>query len=220
MRGCYHVNERVCSTQDSRWWGAVIMWIRECSLHTTAADEGLLSCKWESVLYTRQPLMRGWYRVNEWGAKWLCFAHSRTPLEVGAACLDSGFFRAASPAKWDPGLMSCPAGSTVRGIWTFIRHELITWVPKVHRWSEGRRTTFKKMSYSPERCRGAAMRPALEWASLTVSCNSLSHNLGSAKWRKRFWRNCRGRRIYTASRARHICMLRDNWPVIWTGVSQ
>ncbi len=35
----------------------------------------------------------------------------------------------------------------------------------------------------------------------------------------RFWCNCRGRRIYTASRAR-ICMLRDNWPVIWTGVSQ
>ncbi len=30
----------------------------------------------------------------------------------------------------------------------------------------------------------------------------------------RFWRNCRGRCIYTASRARHICMLRDNWPVI------
>ncbi len=55
--------------------------------------------------------------------------------------------------------------------------------------------------------------------TLTVSCNSLSHNLGSAKWRKRFWHNCRGRRIYTASRAR-ICMLRDNWPVIWTGVSQ
>ncbi len=58
------------------------------------------------------------------------------------------------------------------------------------------------------------MRPALEWANLTVSCNILSHNLGSAKWRKRFWRNCRGRCIYTASRARHICMLRDNWPVI------
>ncbi len=25
---------------------------------------------------------------------------------------------------------------------------------------------------------------------------------------------CRGRCIYTASRARHICMLCDNWPVI------
>ncbi len=36
----------------------------------------------------------------------------------------------------------------------------------------------------------------------------------------RFWRNCRGLRIYTASRARRICMLRDNWPVILTGVSQ
>ncbi len=186
MRGCYHVNERVCSTQDSRWWGAGIMWMVGCPVNTTAADEELLSCALESVHYTRQLLMRGWYHVNEWGAKWLCFAHSRTPLEAGAACLDSGFFRAASAATWDPfapasafssphrhgrgvweaGLMSCPAGSTVRGMRTFSRHELITWVPKVHRWSEGRRTTFKKMSYSPEHCRGAAMRPALEWANL------------------------------------------------------
>ncbi len=66
--------------------------------------------------------------------------------EAGAACLHSGFFRAASATTWDPfapasalgsphrhgrgaweaGLMSCPAGSTVRGMRTFSRHELIT----------------------------------------------------------------------------------------------
>ncbi len=164
MRGCYHVNYK-------------------CSLPTAAADEGLLSCEWEVVPYTRQPLMRGYYHVNErlsrthgshwWGAGilWMseelsdCALHTaERRSEAGAACLHSGFFRAASAATWDPfapastfgsphchgrgaweaGLMSCPAGSTVRGMRTFSRHELITWVPKVHRWSEGRRTTFKK----------------------------------------------------------------------------
>ncbi len=108
----------------------------------------------------------------------------------------------------------------VRGMQTFSQHELITWVLKVYRWSEGRWTIFKKMSYSPERCRGAAIGLPSNERTLTVSFNSLSHNLGSAKWRKRFWLNCRGLRISTASRARRICMLRDNWSVIWTGVSQ
>ncbi len=32
--------------------------------------------------------------------------------------------------------------------------------------------------------------------------------------KKKILTYCRGRCIYTASRARHICMLRDNWPVI------
>ncbi len=177
---------KMSSTHGSRWWGAVIMWIRKCSLHTAAADEGLLSCEFEVVPYTRQPLMRGWYPVNEWGAKWLCFANSRTLLWGGGCMLTQWVFpcgicgdvrslcsriclRLSAPPRkgaWEAGLMSCPAGSTVRGMGTFSRHELITWVPKVHRWSEGRRTTFKKMSYSPERCRGAAVRPALEWANL------------------------------------------------------
>ncbi len=234
------------------------MWMRGCPVHTAAANEGLLSCEWEVVPFTRQPLMRGYYHVNErlsrshgshwWGAGilWMSEELSDCALqtaercsEAGAACLHSGFFRAASTATWGPfapasalgsphhhgrgaweaGLMSCPAGSTVRGMRTFSRHELITWVPKVHRWSEGRRTTFKKchthLNAAEEQPWGL---PSNE-RTLTVSCNSLSHNLGSAKWRKRFWRNCRGRRIYTASRAR-ICMLRNNWPVIWTGVSQ
>ncbi len=189
--------------------------------------------------------MRGYCHVNErlfrthgsWMREELSDCALQTAerrSEVGAACLHSGFFRAASAATWDPfapasalgsphrhgrgaweaGLMSCPAGSTVRGMRTFSRHELITWVPKVHRWSEGRRTTFKKchthLNAAEEQPWGL---PSNE-RTLTVSCNILSHNLGSAKWRKRFWRNCRGRRIYTASRARHICMLRDNWPVI------
>ncbi len=177
--------------------------------------------------------------IYEWGAKWLCFAHSRTPL-WGGGCILSGFFRAASAATWDPfapasalgsphrhgrgtweaGLMSCPAGSTGERNADISRHELITWVLKVHRWSEGRRTIFKKISYSPERCRGAAIGLPLNERTLTVSCNILSHNLGSAKWRKRFWHIVAGSAFYTASRARRICMLCDNWPVIWTGMSQ
>ncbi len=32
--------------------------------------------------------------------------------------------------------------------------------------------------------------------------------------KKKILTYCRGRCIYTASRARHVCMLRDNWPVI------
>ncbi len=82
-------------------------WVRERSpLHTTAADVRLVSCKWEGILYTPQtavgglvlcelessvfqtwqPLMRGWYCGNEWRAKWLCFAHSRTPLWDSGPC--------------------------------------------------------------------------------------------------------------------------------------
>ncbi len=78
---------KMSSTHGSRWWGAVIMWIIICSLHTAAADEGLLSCELENVLYTRQPLMRGCYPVNEWGVKWLCFVNSRTPLWGGGCML-------------------------------------------------------------------------------------------------------------------------------------
>ncbi len=169
MWGCYHVIKRVCSTHGSRWCGAVIMWIRvsathgsrwcgavimwlrECPLNTAAADVGLVSCEWEGVLYTWQPLMWDCYHVIErvssthssrwWGAGivWMseelsdCALHTaERHSEAGAACLDSGFFRAASAATWDPfaptsafgsphrhgrgtweaGLMSCPAGST------------------------------------------------------------------------------------------------------------
>ncbi len=65
MWGCYHVIERVSSKHSSRWCGVGIMWMRGCPLHTVAADVGLLSCDWESVLYTQQPLMWGWYHVNE-----------------------------------------------------------------------------------------------------------------------------------------------------------
>ncbi len=41
-------------------------WVREQSpLHTTAADVRLVSCEWEGILYTRQPLKWGWYHENE-----------------------------------------------------------------------------------------------------------------------------------------------------------
>ncbi len=106
-------------------------------------------------------------------------------------------------------------------------------VLQVRRWEECRHlvgmgsSPESRRSTADQRANGLPLRkchthlnPAEEqpWGlpsnerTLTVSCNSLSHNLGSAKWRKRFWRNCRGRRIYTASRT-CICMLRDNWPV-------
>ncbi len=65
IRGCYHVNYKMFSTHGSRWCGAIIMWMRGCPVHTAAADEGLLSCEWEVVPYTRQPLMRGYYHVIE-----------------------------------------------------------------------------------------------------------------------------------------------------------
>ncbi len=231
MRGCYHVNYKMFSTHGSRWCGAVIMWIIICSLHTAAADEGLLSCEWEVVPYTRQPLMRGWYPVNEWGAKWLCFANSRTPLWGGGCML----------TQW---VFPCGICGDVRYLCSRIclRREKPGWclVLQVRRWEEcghlvdTSSSPESRRSTADQRADGLPLRKchthlnAAEeqpWGlpsnerTLTVSCNSLSHNLGSAKWRKRFWRNCRGRHIYTASRAR-ICMLRDNWPVIWTGVSQ
>ncbi len=137
--------------------------MRGCPDHTVAANEGLLSCN-ERLFRTHGS--RYWGAIIMWmREERLCFANSRTPLWGGAACLHSGFFRAASAATWDPfapasalgsphrhgrgaweaGLMSCPAGSTVRGMRTFSLHELITWVPKVHRWSEGRRTTLRNV---------------------------------------------------------------------------
>ncbi len=88
------------STHGSRWCGAVIMWMRECALHTAVADVGLLSCEWESVLYTQQPLMWGCYHVNErvsstHGSRW-CWAGIMWmrgyPLHTAAA---------------DEGLISC-----------------------------------------------------------------------------------------------------------------
>ncbi len=225
MRGCYHVNERVCSTQDSRWWGAGIMWMRGCPVHTTAADEGLLSCALESVLYTRQPLMRGWYRVNEWGAKWLCFAHSRMPLEAGAACLDVAFSVRHLRRREIPLLPHLPSAlcTAMEG-----GREKPGWCPvlQVRRWEEcghlvGMSSSLEsRRSTADQRADGLPLRKchthlnAAEeqpWGlpsnerTLTLSCNSLSHNLGSAKWRKRFWRNCCGRRIYTASRASIAC---------------
>ncbi len=122
---------------------AIIMWMRSCSVHTVAANKGLLSCEWERSDCALQTAERR--------------------SEAGAACLHSGFFRAASAATWDPLLPHLPSALRTAmeggrekpgwclvlqvrrwGIWTLSRHELITWVPKVHRWSEGRRTTFKK----------------------------------------------------------------------------
>ncbi len=134
LGGWYHVNKRAVSSKPgSRWWGAGIMWMRECPLHTAdccwgagivwireqclpnpaAADEGLVSCEW---VRSQVIVLCSWQNAA---------------LRRGAACLDSVFFRAASAATWEPlapvstlgsplrhergtceaGLMSCPAGS-------------------------------------------------------------------------------------------------------------
>ncbi len=68
------------------------MWMRGCSVHTVAANEGLLLCEGEVVPFTQQPLMRGWYPMNEWGAKRVCFANSRTSLWGGGCMLTQWVF--------------------------------------------------------------------------------------------------------------------------------
>ncbi len=114
MWGCYHVNERVSSTHGRPLLGgAGFMWIREQCLPKH-------SSRWWSA-----------------GIVWMseepsdCALHTaERRSEAGAACLDSGFFCAASVATWEPfapasalgtphrhgrgtwedGLMPCPAG--------------------------------------------------------------------------------------------------------------
>ncbi len=195
MWGWYRANKRaVSSKHGSRWCGAGIMWMRECPLHmadrcggagimwireqcltsTAAADEGLVSCEWVRsqviVLCTRQ----------------------NAALRRGAACLDSGpcgicgdigtlssgICTRLSAPPWKGGREKpgwCPVLQVrwVRGMRTFIRHELITRV-QVHRWSRTDGLILRKTSYSPERCRGAAIqRPPSDERTSTVSCNSL-----------------------------------------------
>ncbi len=134
MWGWYHVNERVSSTHGSRWCGAGIMWMKECLLYT--ADR----CWGAGIVW-----------INE-----QCLPNKAT-LKREAACLDSGFFHVASAATWEtlspvsalgsplrsameggcekPGWCPVLQVRWVRGMRTFSRHELITWVLKDHHWS-------------------------------------------------------------------------------------
>ncbi len=101
MWGWFHVNESAPLHMAAADVGLVTC-ESECPLHMAAADVGLVTCESECPLHTadccwgagivwireqclpdRQPLMRGWYRVNEWGANWLWFAHGRMPLWGG-----------------------------------------------------------------------------------------------------------------------------------------
>ncbi len=147
-------------------WGAGIVWIREhCLPDTAATDEGLVSCEWVRsqviVLCTRQ----------------------NAALRRGAASLDSGFVRAESAVTWEPiapvsalgsplrhgrgtweaRLMSCPAGSMGERNADIVS---ISSSPESLRSTTDRgqtdRLILKKKSYSPERCRGAA----LAWVNL------------------------------------------------------
>ncbi len=125
LGGWYRVNKRAVSFRHgSHWWGAGIVWMREqCLPDTAATDEGLVSCEWESsVFQTRQPLMRGWYRVNKravssrhgshwWGAGivWMIEETSDYVLHTAEHCSEAGgcmlrqwLFCTASAATWKP----------------------------------------------------------------------------------------------------------------------
>ncbi len=89
------------STHGSRWCGAGIMWMRECPLHTAERCRGA-GIVWirEQCLPTRQPLMWGWYHVNER----VSFTHGRP--------LSGGWYRVnkravPNTAAADEGLVSC-----------------------------------------------------------------------------------------------------------------
>ncbi len=161
--------------------------MRGCPDHTVAANEGLLSCEWERSDCALQTAERR--------------------SEAGAACLHSGFFRAASAATWDPfapasalgsphrhgrgvrsraDVLSCrfdgERNADIQSAWA---HHLSPEGPPLIR---GQTDYLKKchthLNAAEEQPWGL---PSNE-RTLTVSCNILSHNLGSARWRKRFWR--------------------------------
>ncbi len=195
MWGWYHENERVYSSHSCRWCGADFMWMRVPSTHGSRwCGAGIM---WMRVSSTHgRLLLRGWYRVNkralssrqaatdeglvscEWVRSQLIVICPRqnAALRRGAACLDSGFFRVASAATWEPLAPVSALGSPLRhgrgcekpdfllscmfNGWEECGHghKLITRVLKVHHWSRADGLILKKKSYSPERCRGAAIQ--------------------------------------------------------------
>ncbi len=187
---------RVSSTHGRRWCGAGIMWMWVYTLPTAASDVGLASCEWECPLHTACCWGAGivWIREQclpdtaatdeglvscEWVRSQvigLC-TWQNAALRRGAACLDSGFFRAASAETWVLSSRICPRLSAppwkgdVRSQADVLScrfdgwekcghslHKLITRVLKVHHWSRADGLILKKKSYSPERCRGAAIQ--------------------------------------------------------------
>ncbi len=174
-----HVNERLSSTHGRPLLGG---WYRvnreQCLPDTAATYEGLVSCEWVRsqviVLCTRRTLLwAGGCKLRQW----VCPCGICGDMRTHSSCICPRF--SAPPWKGNVRSRADVLSSRFDG-WEecgHSRHKLITRVLKVHP-IEGRRTHPKKKSYSPERCRGAAIQACpREWTS-TVSCNSLSHTLG------------------------------------------
>ncbi len=142
LGGWYRVNKRaVSSRHGSHWWGAGIVWMSEepsdCALHTAERRSEAGGCK------LRQ---------------WVCPCGICCDMRTHSSCIYPRF--SAPPWKGNvrsrADVLSCRFDG-----WEecgHSRHKLITRVLKVHHWSRADRIILKKKSYSPERCRGAAIQ--------------------------------------------------------------
>ncbi len=173
MWGWYHVNERVSSTHGrplsggwyrvnkravsskhgSRWWGAGIVWMSEepsdCALYT--ADRR---------------------------SKAVCLDSGPCGICGDIGTLSSGICTrlSAPPWKWDvrsrADVLSCRFDG-----WEECGHLVgMSSSPESRSTADWGQTdsSEEKTSYSPERCRGAAIqRPPSDERTSTVSCNSL-----------------------------------------------
>ncbi len=90
------------STHGSRWCGAGIMWMRECSLHTADRCRGA-GIVWirEQCLPTRQPLMWGWYHVNERVSS----THGRPLSGAGIVWIREQCFPNTASCWWGAGIV-------------------------------------------------------------------------------------------------------------------
>ncbi len=142
LGGWYRVNKRaVSSRHGSHWWGAGIVWMSEepsdCALHTAERRSEAGGCK------LRQ---------------WVCPCGICGDMRTHSSCICPRF--SAPPWKGDVRSRADVLSCRFEG-WEecgHSRHKLITRVLKVHHWSRADRLNLKKKSYSPERCRGAAIQ--------------------------------------------------------------
>ncbi len=133
--------------------GPISPWMSERaeSSDTTAADVGLVSWEWESILFPQLPLMWGWFHVNESAPLHMAAAdvglvtcESECPLHMAAA--DVGLVSCESEcplhmAAADVGLVSCEweCPSTHGSRWCvadfmWMRVPLYTWQPLMWGW--------------------------------------------------------------------------------------
>ncbi len=142
LGGWYRVNKRaVSSRHGSHWWGAGIVWMSEepsdCNLHMAERCSEAGGCK------LRQ---------------WVCPCGICGDMRTHSSCICPRF--SAPPWKGNVRSRADVLSSRFDG-WEecgHSRHKLITRVLKVHHWSRADGLILKKKSYSPERCRGAAIQ--------------------------------------------------------------